>query len=129
MISVHEERRWPFTGALVDAGCGQVFNLPGPARPQRQRDGGDPRRADPATGRGVPAPTRVLQCGADAVEEDPLSRLALSNNAPTGPSSRPFARSARATSSSGGGGYKPLVWAVSGPGSGARFWVRRFTDP
>ena len=31
MLSVHEENRWPRTGALEDAGAGQVFNLPVPA--------------------------------------------------------------------------------------------------
>ena len=30
MISVHEERRWPFTGALEDRGAGEVWNLPVP---------------------------------------------------------------------------------------------------
>jgi len=31
LISVHEERRWPSTGALEDPGAGNVFNLPVPA--------------------------------------------------------------------------------------------------
>jgi acetoin utilization protein AcuC len=30
LISVHEERRWPFTGALEDDGGGNVLNLPVP---------------------------------------------------------------------------------------------------
>ncbi len=30
MVSVHEERRWPFTGALADRGLGQIWNLPVP---------------------------------------------------------------------------------------------------
>ncbi|KAF0113148.1 MAG: acetoin utilization protein AcuC, partial [Rhodobacteraceae bacterium] len=30
MISVHEEGRWPFTGALTDAAGGSAFNLPVP---------------------------------------------------------------------------------------------------
>jgi acetoin utilization protein AcuC len=58
-----------------------VLNLPVP-REQRQRNGRDPRAADPARRRRAFAPEAiVLQCGADAVEEDPLSRLSLSNNA------------------------------------------------
>ncbi|MEO1641643.1 MAG: acetoin utilization protein AcuC, partial [Pseudomonadota bacterium] len=31
MLSVHEENRWPRTGAITDAGVGQVYNLPVPA--------------------------------------------------------------------------------------------------
>ena len=81
MISVHEERRWPFTGALEDRGVGMVFNLPVP------RGFNDDEMAlvrDALILRRIAAfrpDAIVLQCGADAVEEDPLSRLSLSNNA------------------------------------------------
>jgi len=81
LISVHEERRWPFTGALEDDGGGNVINLPVP------RGFNDSEMAEvrerlilPAIG-GFAPDAIVLQCGADAVEEDPLSRLSLSNNA------------------------------------------------
>lgn len=81
LISTHEERRWPFTGAITDAGVGQVFNLPLP------RGAGDAafalardRLILPAVERFAPDAI-VMQCGADAVEEDPLSRLVASNNA------------------------------------------------
>ncbi|MEL6587867.1 MAG: acetoin utilization protein AcuC, partial [Pseudomonadota bacterium] len=30
LVSTHEEKRWPFTGAVSDQGVGQVFNLPLP---------------------------------------------------------------------------------------------------
>ncbi|WP_422074583.1 acetoin utilization protein AcuC [Tranquillimonas rosea] len=81
LISVHEERRWPFTGALEDAGGGQVFNLPVPrgfndSEMAAVRD----RLILPRVAAFRPDAV-VLQCGADAAEEDPLSRLALSNNA------------------------------------------------
>ncbi len=81
MISTHEEARWPFTGALTDAGRGQVFNLPVPrgmndTEMALVRD----RLILPVTAAFAPQAI-VLQCGADAVEEDPLSRLSLSNNA------------------------------------------------
>jgi acetoin utilization protein AcuC len=56
----------------------------------------------------------VLQCGADALEEDPLSRLSLSNGA-----HRRIVRSVRKLAPRllvlGGGGYNP--WAV------ARCWA------
>jgi acetoin utilization protein AcuC len=81
LISTHEERRWPFTGALGDTGLGQVFNLP---LPRALNDSEFALARDrlilPAVERFRPDAI-VLQCGADAVEEDPLSRLALSNNA------------------------------------------------
>jgi acetoin utilization protein AcuC len=81
MISTHEENRWPFTGRLTDAGAGQLFNLPLPrglndSEMAWVRD----RLILPVTASFAPEAI-VLQCGADAVEEDPLSRLSLSNNA------------------------------------------------
>lgn len=81
LISVHEEARWPFTGLLADAGCGNCFNLPVPA------GFNDTEMAAVLDGLILPRVAAhrpdviVLQCGADAVEEDPMSRLALSNNA------------------------------------------------
>lgn len=81
MISVHEERRWPFTGTLDDDAGGSAFNLPVP------RDFNDSEMDAIVQGLILPrlaafAPEAVvLQCGSDALLEDPLSRLALSNNA------------------------------------------------
>jgi acetoin utilization protein AcuC len=81
LISTHEENRWPRTGAITDVGVGNVWNLPLPA----------------GVADDVAAMIRdalilpliqafrpdaiVLQCGADAVLEDPQSRMAWSNNA------------------------------------------------
>ncbi|WP_373635678.1 acetoin utilization protein AcuC [Yoonia sp. SS1-5] len=81
LISVHEENRWPRTGALTDQGAGQVYNLPVPAGLHDTemaliRD----QLILPAVAAFRPDAI-VLQCGADAVLEDPQSRLALSNNA------------------------------------------------
>ena len=109
LISTHEERRWPFTGALSDAGVGQVFNLP---LPRGTADTGFARARDrvilPALERFAPD-ALVLQCGADALEEDPLSRLALSNNAHLD-----LLRAAMGVAPRllvlGGGGYNP--WTV-----------------
>ncbi len=109
MISVHEERRWPFTGALADTAGGSAFNLPVP----RGFNDSEMRAVLhelilPRVAAFRPEAV-VLQCGADAVEEDPLSRLSLSNNAhwavvaalrPLGPRYLVL----------GGGGYNP--WTV-----------------
>ncbi len=81
LISAHEINRWPRTGALGDEGAGQVFNLPVPAGMH------DDDMALILHELILPAVTTfrpdaiVLQCGADAVTEDPQSRLCLSNNA------------------------------------------------
>lgn len=113
LISTHEAGRWPFTGALEDRAGGVAVNLPLP------RDLNDsefrlaldrvilPAVADHRT------EAIVLQCGADAVLEDPLSRLALSNNShwQAVAALRPLAPRLLVL---GGGGYNP--WSV------ARLW-------
>jgi acetoin utilization protein AcuC len=109
LISTHEERRWPFTGALDDSGVGQVFNLPLPrglndTEFATARD----RLILPAVERFAPD-ALVLQCGADALEEDPLSRLALSNNAHWS-LLRALIDAAPRLLVLGGGGYNP--WTV-----------------
>lgn len=113
MISVHETRRWPFSGVLNDDAGGAAFNLPVP------RDLNDDEFHAILDEFILPATTAfrpqaiVLQCGADAVAEDPLSRLTLSNNAHW----RTVASLQTLTPRLlvlGGGGYNP--WSV------ARLW-------
>lgn len=81
MISVHEEGRWPFSGTLADTGKGSAFNLPVP----RGYNDSEARAVLhdlilPRTAEFAPE-ALVLQCGADSLTEDPLSRLSLSNRA------------------------------------------------
>lgn len=110
LISVHEEGRWPRTGALTDRGVGQVFNLPVP------RGMNDTEMALIRDRLILPlvedfAPDAiVLQCGADAVEEDPLSKLELSNNAHWAVVAGLKALGAPRLLVLGGGGYNP--WSV-----------------
>ena len=109
MISVHEQNRWPFTGALADAGVGNCFNLPVPA------GFNDTEMRAVLQSLILPrlqefAPQVViLQCGADALTEDPLSRLTLSNNAHWAvvAALQDFAPRLMVL---GGGGYNP--WSV-----------------
>ncbi|MDT8856726.1 acetoin utilization protein AcuC [Paracoccaceae bacterium Fryx2] len=81
LISVHEEGRWPFTGLLGDDGGGNCFNLPVP------RGFNDTEMRAVLEQLILPRVAAhrpdavVLQCGADALEEDPLARLSLSNSA------------------------------------------------
>lgn len=115
MVSVHEANRWPRTGQLSDRGVGNVFNLPVPPGLNDDefaliRD----RLILPLVARFRPEAV-VLQCGADAVTEDPLSRLSLSNNAHVAllQALRPMTPRLLVT---GGGGYNP--WSVG------RLWTR-----
>ncbi|QGX97118.1 acetoin utilization protein AcuC [Roseovarius faecimaris] len=119
MISTHEERRWPFTGALEDRAGGQAINLP---LPRGTQDAGFALALEevilPAV-QGARPQAIVIQCGADAVAEDPLARLELSNNSHWRAVARLKEMSPRVLVL-GGGGYNPWtvgrlwagVWAV-----------------
>ncbi len=80
-FSVHEAGRWPRSGALEDRGTGRARNLPLPA-------GGNDSELAWIMEAGLHpwlaslAPDAlVVQCGADGLFEDPLSRLEYSNGA------------------------------------------------
>lgn len=109
MISVHEEGRWPFTGRITDDAGGRAFNLPVPkgfndSEMQAVLEGLILPRIAAFRPEAV-----VLQCGADALDEDPLSRLSLSNRAHLAvvETLRPLAPRFLVL---GGGGYNP--WSV-----------------
>ena len=109
MISVHEEGRWPFTGALNDTAHGSAFNLPVP------KGYNDSEARAVLHGLILPRVAEfrpealVLQCGADSLTEDPLSRLALSNQAYLEAVGALVPLSSRVLVL-GGGGYNP--WSV-----------------
>jgi acetoin utilization protein AcuC len=113
-LSVHEAGSWPRTGAADDRAGGQARNFPVP------RAFNDTEMRTLSHGAVLPlvqahAPEAIfLQCGADALEEDPLSRLSLSNNAhwELVAALRDLAPRLIVT---GGGGYNP--WSV------ARCWT------
>ena len=115
VLSVHEQGRWPRTGAVDDRGCGNVINLPVP--PGFHDDEMAALRDAVILPRvAVFRPDAVvLQCGADAVLEDPMSRLALSNNAHVAVLDGLWPLSPRFLVL-GGGGYNP--WSVG------RLWTR-----
>ncbi|MBD3677497.1 MAG: acetoin utilization protein AcuC [Rhodobacteraceae bacterium] len=109
LISTHEERRWPFTGELGADPHRALYNLP---LPRGLNDTEMEMILDelilPVVDAFAPEAI-VLQCGADAVEEDPLSRLSLSNNAHWGVVAALRELSPRYIVL-GGGGYNP--WSV-----------------
>lgn len=118
-ISVHETGRWPRTGPVEDRAGGTARNLPVPAGFNDTEmaylldcamlpllDAFDPSAV-------------VLQCGADALSDDPLSKLDLSNNALWDVVEK-LQRRQTPLLVLGGGGYNPWslarcwagVWAV-----------------
>jgi len=113
-ISVHEAGRWPRTGLACDRAGGQARNFPVPSG----FNDSEMRVLLQAAILPLMAAHRpqaiFLQCGADALEEDPLSRLSLSNNAhwQVVAAIRHLAPRLIVT---GGGGYNP--WSV------ARCWT------
>ena len=113
-VSIHERGRWPHTGAACDVGGGRSRNLP---VPRAFNDTELLFLFDEAV---MPLAQRlrpeavVVTCGADALQGDPLSAMALSNVALWSVVER-LARLAPATVVLGGGGYNP--WTV------ARYWA------
>ncbi len=80
-ISIHEAGRWPGTGAVDDRAGGAARNLPVPAGLNDSEHRYLMEAAVlPLIERHRPEAI-LLQTGADSLEEDPLSRLGLSNNA------------------------------------------------
>jgi acetoin utilization protein AcuC len=110
LISVHEERRWPFTGALEEDGGGNCLNMAVPRGLNDTEMAAIRERLIIPAVAGFAPDAIVLQCGADAVTEDPLSRLTLSNNAHWGIVAALMKLGAPRLLVLGGGGYNP--WSV-----------------
>jgi acetoin utilization protein AcuC len=113
-VSVHEAGRWPHTGGVQDRAGGHARNLPvPPGCNDSEMDRLRTHAILPLIRHWQPQAI-MLQCGADAIEEDPLSKLALSNNA-----HRAMVAALRGLAPRlivlGGGGYNP--WSV------ARCWA------
>lgn len=122
-LSVHESGRWPMNGnglgELHDRAAGMARNLPVPA------DFNDSEMDYVMEACVLPLledfepDTVLLQCGADGLAEDPMSRLGLSNGALWRVVSRLKGKAQRLIVL-GGGGYNPWsvgrcwagVWAV-----------------
>jgi acetoin utilization protein AcuC len=113
-LSIHESGRWPYTGKATDRAGGTALNLP---VPPGFNDSELAWLVDmvvlPVGARLQPAAV-VLQCGADGLADDPMSRLALSNRALWSVVRTLMPLSERLLVL-GGGGYNP--WAV------ARCWA------
>ena len=108
-LSIHEKGRWPHTGAAEDRAGGHARNLPVPPGFNDSEMLWLLHQAVLPIARHLRPQAIMLQCGADALEEDPLSRLSLSNNAHWGVVRALMAMAPRFVVL-GGGGYNP--WSV-----------------
>jgi acetoin utilization protein AcuC len=79
-ISLHEAGRWPYTGLANDRAGGAARNVPMPAGANDSEYRYVFTEAILPLIRRLQPQAIMLQCGADALEEDPLARLSLSNN-------------------------------------------------
>lgn len=113
-VSIHEQGRWPYTGAASDVGAGRSRNLPVPAGFNDSELGFLIEEVVLPLATRIAPEAVVLTCGADALAGDPLSSMALSNVALWSVVER-LAAAAPAAVVLGGGGYNP--WTV------ARYWA------
>nr|WP_194443479.1 acetoin utilization protein AcuC [Pseudoroseomonas aerophila] len=108
-VSVHEAGRWPFTGKLEDRAGGHARNIPVPQGLNDSEMEWLLEQAILPLIRHLSPQAIMIQCGADALEEDPLAKLSLSNNAHWA-----VVRAVRDLAPRlivlGGGGYNP--WSV-----------------
>lgn len=81
VLSVHEAGRWPHSGRLEEEGAGNLFNLP--VLPGMNDDEMDALVGDSIGPllEGFRPEALVIQCGADALADDPLGKQDLSNGA------------------------------------------------
>jgi acetoin utilization protein AcuC len=109
-ISVHEAGRWPHTGLAGDRANGSARNFPVPEHFNDSEMAHLLREAIIPLVEKFRPEAIMLQCGADALEEDPLARLSLSNNAHRGVVAALMGMAPRFVVL-GGGGYNPYTVA------------------
>lgn len=113
-LSIHEQNRWPFSGDVTDRAGGAARNLPVP----RELNDDELRflvdEVVVPLGDDFAPEAVVLQCGADGLHDDPMSKLSLSNNGLWYVVGSVVALAPRRLVL-GGGGYNP--WSV------ARCWA------
>jgi acetoin utilization protein AcuC len=113
-LSVHEDGSWPRTGPVEDRAGGAARNLPVPPGFSDAELAFLTEQVILPLGRRLRPAAVVLQCGADALADDPMSKLALGNGALWAVVKALIGLAPRLLVL-GGGGYNP--WAV------ARCWA------
>jgi acetoin utilization protein AcuC len=126
-ISLHEAGRWPFTGALDASGSGRAQNFPVPRGLNDAEFGLLLEEAILPSARGFRPDAVVVTMGADALQGDPLSGLALSNGA-LWAAVELLVRLAPAAVVLGGGGYNPWTLARAWAGMWARLTGQAIPD-
>jgi acetoin utilization protein AcuC len=107
-ISVHEAGRWPFTGSAEDRAGGAARNFPVPSGCNDSELAWLMDHMILKLIRARAPQAIMLQAGADALEEDPLARLSLSNNAHFAVAAALLPLAPRLVVL-GGGGYNPFT--------------------
>lgn len=133
-LSIHEKARWPMgqagaghgAGGLEDRAGGMARNLPVPEGFNDSEMDYLMEAAVLPLIEGFEPQALVLQCGADALAEDPLSKLALSNGALWRVAAR-VKRLAPRLLVLGGGGYNP--WSVGRAWAGVWAVLNSFEVP
>jgi acetoin utilization protein AcuC len=126
IVSIHEDARWPYTGAAEDRGGGSVRNLPVPAGFNDAELAFLTDHVVVPLGRSFVPDAVVLQCGCDALADDPMSGLQLSNGA-VWRTVRAVIGLAPRVLVLGGGGYNP--WSVARCWSGVWATLNGFGIP
>jgi acetoin utilization protein AcuC len=108
-VSLHEAGRWPFTGAATDRAGGAARNFPLPAGCNDSEFAWVMNQAVLPLIDARRPQAIMLQAGADGLEEDPLAKLALSNNTHRAVLQALMVRTPHLVVL-GGGGYNP--WTV-----------------
>jgi acetoin utilization protein AcuC len=118
-LSIHEAGRWPFTGAADDRAGGTAWNFPVPPGFNDTELRWLLHEVVLPIIRARRPQAIMLQAGADALEEDPLAKLSLSNNSYWQVVAEIMPLAPRLVVL-GGGGYNPYatgrcwagIWAV-----------------
>jgi acetoin utilization protein AcuC len=114
LVSIHEEGRWPGTGAIVTHGDGRVLNLPVPRHINDDEYMFVVRELCHRQLERFRPEAVVITCGADVLKGDPLTSMDVSNAALWVAVETSISLSERAVVL-GGGGYNP--WTT------ARLWA------
>jgi len=110
VVSIHEQGRWPYSGAADDMGHGHACNLPVPAGFNDSELAALMDEVVSPLAERFRAEAVVVTCGTDALAGDPLSGLALSNGALWNAVERIVGAAGPAVVL-GGGGYNPWTLA------------------
>jgi acetoin utilization protein AcuC len=127
MVSIHEAGRWPHTGSAAEIASANTCNLPVPAGLNDSELRCLVEEVVLPAGSAFAPDAVVLTCGTDALDGDPLSRLALSNGGLRDAVSAVVGLAGPAVVL-GGGGYNPWTLARCWTGLWGQLSGREFPE-